>query len=117
MAEDIISVRRLLEYVGPREHVEKTLENSIKGTKMFGKQSITARTWEEFPNRVQGWNEGYAVAIRQVFAKLADASIHWLDSEETDELQADLAVRLGLDDATMTALGIDKKLVKTGQSA
>lgn len=50
---DIIRVLRIVEYIGPRDQIEKQIENSIHGTKRFGigdrECSITATTLGTFP--------------------------------------------------------------------
>jgi len=43
MSEDIVRVLRIIEYVGRREWVEKTVAGSIHGTKVFLNKSCTIR--------------------------------------------------------------------------
>lgn len=49
----IVRVLRLVEYVGPREQVERQVANSIHGTRRVLDMSITAVTVNEFPLPVQ----------------------------------------------------------------
>jgi hypothetical protein len=50
MAEDIVRVIRIIEYVGPRGKVEKQIAMSIHGTKDTGNGiRISAATIGEFP--------------------------------------------------------------------
>lgn len=55
MSEDIVRVLRILEYVGPRSWVEKTLANSaVKGEKRLDDNTkITAVVLGEFPEIIQ----------------------------------------------------------------
>lgn len=47
---EIVRVLRIVEYVGPRDWVEKTVQESIHGTKHLGEmKSIRAATIGEFP--------------------------------------------------------------------
>jgi predicted RNase H-like HicB family nuclease len=72
MAEDIIRVFRMIEYVGPRSHVERQIAKSIHGTKEFGQRqyeepssiTITATTLGEFPEIVKR-AAGYVVRCVQ----------------------------------------------------
>lgn len=108
MNEDIIRVRRLLEYIGPRGLVEKTVANSIHGVKRFGKESITATTLGVFPEVVDGWKEGRAVAIVDVFDWLRimvnrrdhpHASAEWIAvGSAAERVRYALANRLNLSD-------------------
>lgn len=58
--EDTVRVLRVIEYVGPRSWVERTLENSIQGTKTFdevrggGKATIRAATVGGYPEILEG---------------------------------------------------------------
>lgn len=45
---DIIRVFRILEYVGPRDVVERTIANSIQGEKMVGHMVIKAATLDMY---------------------------------------------------------------------
>ncbi len=48
--EDIVRVIRIVEYVGPRQWVESTVERAIHGTKVLGRnQRISAVTLGAFP--------------------------------------------------------------------
>ena len=50
MAEDIVRVIRIIEYVGPRSKVEKQIKLSVHGTKDHGNGvRITAVTLGEYP--------------------------------------------------------------------
>jgi len=50
MAEDIIRVLRVIEYVGPRDRVEETVASSVHGTKDCGLGlTIRTATIGEFP--------------------------------------------------------------------
>jgi hypothetical protein len=50
MSEDIIRVIRILEYVGPRDKIEKQIAYSVHGTKDWGNGvRIRAATLGEFP--------------------------------------------------------------------
>lgn len=40
MAEDIVRVLRILEYVGPRARVEEAIERSLHGSRTFGNPAI-----------------------------------------------------------------------------
>lgn len=53
MAEDIIRVLRVIEYVGPRSRVEETVSNSIHGEKHFGGLTIRAAVIGEYPEILQ----------------------------------------------------------------
>ena len=47
---DIVRVLRVIEYVGPRDWVERTVSNSVHGTKDLGDgKEIRAATIGEFP--------------------------------------------------------------------
>lgn len=50
---DIVRILRIVEYIGPREAIEKQIENSIHGTRRFdhrlGPVTINAVTIGEFP--------------------------------------------------------------------
>lgn len=47
---DIVRVLRIIEYVGEREWVEKTVANSIQGTKFLGRGNyIAAATIGSYP--------------------------------------------------------------------
>lgn len=48
-ADDTIRVLRILEYVGPRSEIEKTLSNSIQGEIRLGRSVIRAATLGLFP--------------------------------------------------------------------
>lgn len=47
--EDMIEVVRILRYRGPRSEIERTLQNSVQGTKKWGSCSIDAVTIGSFP--------------------------------------------------------------------
>ncbi len=51
MAEDIVRVTRVLQYVGPRSRVEEVIANSVQGTKHWGKGMVlhaaTLGAWPE----------------------------------------------------------------------
>ena len=53
MAEDIVRVLRIIEYIGPRSEIEKVMTRSLHGTKEFrheaGDVTIRAATLGEFP--------------------------------------------------------------------
>ena len=50
MAEDIVRVLRIIEYVGPRSWVESTIAGSIHGTKNYGDTTrINAATIGAYP--------------------------------------------------------------------
>lgn len=55
MAEDIVRVLRIIEYVGPRNRVEQIVTGSIHGCKMLGqwghpeRVTITAVTMGDYP--------------------------------------------------------------------
>lgn len=53
MTDDIVRVLRIIEYIGPREMIEKQIANSIHGTRRFdtrlGPVAINAATIGEFP--------------------------------------------------------------------
>lgn len=50
MPEDIVRVLRILEYVGPRSAVEKTLSNNaVKGTQTFGSVRVNSVIIGDFP--------------------------------------------------------------------
>jgi hypothetical protein len=50
MAEDVVRVIRIIEYVGPRSKIEKQIERSLHGTKDHGNGvKITAVTLGEYP--------------------------------------------------------------------
>lgn len=50
MSQDIVRVLRVIEYVGPRSWVEKTIANSIHGTKDVGMGGkISAATIGAYP--------------------------------------------------------------------
>jgi hypothetical protein len=50
MAEDIVRVIRIIEYVGPRGKIETQIANSLHGTKDWGNGiRISAATIGEFP--------------------------------------------------------------------
>jgi hypothetical protein len=53
MADDIVRVFRILEYVGPRSFVEMQLRHAVHGTKNFGNIALTATTLGEFPEIVK----------------------------------------------------------------
>lgn len=57
MDEDIVRVIRILEYVGPRKHVEETLERSIKGTDTHKNLTIRAATLGDFPEIMEKGEE------------------------------------------------------------
>ena|SRR5215216_1107607 len=47
---DTVRVLRILEYIGPRDHIENTLaHNAVKGTKEFGKSAIREAIIGDFP--------------------------------------------------------------------
>ena len=55
MAEDIVRVLRILEYVGPRSWVESTLaNNAVKGTQRFGVGRIDSAILGESPQVIAG---------------------------------------------------------------
>jgi hypothetical protein len=49
MADDIVRVLRLVEYVGERGWVESSVTNAVHGTKVMPKGRITAVTLHEYP--------------------------------------------------------------------
>ena len=54
MSEDIVRILRIIEYKGLRSWVQKTLDNSIQGTKQFpDSATITAVTLGNFPEILQ----------------------------------------------------------------
>ena len=56
-AQDEVRVIRILEYRGPRDWVEQTVEASIQGRKVLGRDrncSITAATLGNFPEILHG---------------------------------------------------------------
>lgn len=48
-SEDRVRVLRLIEYIGPRSLVEKAVERSMHGTKIFGELQINVATIGTFP--------------------------------------------------------------------
>ncbi len=63
MAEDIVRVLRILEYVGPRSWVETTLDNcAVKGTKTFAQRngtcSIRSAIVGDYPEILNFLNKG-----------------------------------------------------------
>lgn len=51
---DIVKVYRLIEYTGPRDWVEKTIKDSIHGTKIIHNDKfIRVTTLSEFPEKVE----------------------------------------------------------------
>lgn len=50
MAEDIVRVLRVIEYVGPRAQVEQQVKQSIHGEKIIGKMSIRVATLGAYPD-------------------------------------------------------------------
>ena len=50
MAEDIIRVLRVIEYVGPRIQVEEQVKRSIHGQKDIGRMSIRVATLGAYPD-------------------------------------------------------------------
>lgn len=50
---DQVRVLRVIEYVGPREWVEKTVGNSVHGTKIIGPGCISAATLGTYPEVLQ----------------------------------------------------------------
>lgn len=55
MPEDIVRVLRILEYVGPRSAIERTLAgNAVKGTQHFGQVRIDSAILGESPQVVAG---------------------------------------------------------------
>lgn len=55
--KDQVRVLRLIEYVGPREWVESTLERSVKGTRHVGKGTIRAVTLGDYPEILENLPE------------------------------------------------------------
>lgn len=54
MAEDIVRVIRIIEYVGPRGKIETQIANSLHGTKDWGNGvRISAATIGEFPEIIE----------------------------------------------------------------
>ena len=56
---EIVRVFRIIEYVGPRDWVERTVQNSIHGTKNVGPGSvIKAVTIGTYPEILENVDEG-----------------------------------------------------------
>jgi hypothetical protein len=52
--DDIVRVVRVLEYVGPRSHMEAVLaQNAVKGTRVFGPLTIREAMLGDFPEVVE----------------------------------------------------------------
>lgn len=50
MRSDLVSIQRLITYIGPREWVEETVARSVQGTKAIGKsRRICGVTLTTFP--------------------------------------------------------------------
>jgi hypothetical protein len=56
VAEDIVRVLRIVEYVGPRDRIEKQIANSLHGTKTWNDIQISAATIGEFPEILERAN-------------------------------------------------------------
>jgi hypothetical protein len=48
-AQDIVRVLRIIEYTGPRDWVERTVANSVHGTKDMGHGKISGATIGSYP--------------------------------------------------------------------
>ncbi len=60
MPEDIVSVLRIVEYRGPRGWVERTISESIQGTRHIASdRSISAATIGEVPKILQAAEENH----------------------------------------------------------
>ena len=61
MSEEIVRVLRVIEYVGPRSRVERTVEGSIQGTRDCGNglkiRTATVGSFPELLNTEQGTDE------------------------------------------------------------
>lgn len=51
--QDIVRVLRIVEYTGPRDWVERTVANSIHGTKDMGHGKISGATIGAYPEILQ----------------------------------------------------------------
>ena len=66
MTEDIVRVLRIIEYVGPRSQVERTIAHSIHGTKSLGEDySIRAATIGTYPDILDEETTTVAIALHE----------------------------------------------------
>lgn len=64
---EIVRVLRIVEYTGERSWVEKTVTNSIHGTKHLGYGSISAATIGAFPQVLEEAREIPLMNVRDVY--------------------------------------------------